>query len=164
MGKKEKSPPKDDFKIKNRVDVLKSEYIMLEGFYEDIDRRCFTIKSWSITVAVGAIGAGLIYGKEVLLWVALVSALVFWYIEAKWRGLSYFFANRIKQIEASFRDGSFKKLTPLQVYSEWSKEFEEARDQTLNYIFKPLTPMPHMVIAIVSLIIIGLVYFDVLQL
>lgn len=164
MGEKEITPPQDDYKIKNRIEMLNNEYLMLQEFYEDIDRRCFTIKGWSITVAAGAIGASLIYGKEVLLWVALASSLVFWYLEAKWRGLSYFFAVRIKQIEAAFRAGEFEKLTPFQVYHVWDEAFDKVHTQTGRYLFKPLTPMPHAVVALISLVIVILVHLGVVVL
>ena len=44
-----------------RAEFLKDEYIMLQQFYEDIDEKGLTIKSWSITVALAAVGAGIVY-------------------------------------------------------------------------------------------------------
>jgi len=81
-----------------RADLLKDEYVMLQQFYEDIDSKGLTIKNWAITVALAAIGTGILYSKVVLL-VGFVASLVFWYLEAHWRGLSYFFSVRIKNIE-----------------------------------------------------------------
>ena len=40
---------------------------MLQYFYEDIDSKGLTVKSWAITVALAAIGTGLLYSKEVFL-------------------------------------------------------------------------------------------------
>jgi hypothetical protein len=90
-----------------RIDLLKDEYIMLQNFYEDIDSKGLTIKNWAITVALPVIGTGLFYRKEVFL-IGLFASIVFWYLEAYWRGLSHFFATRIKHIELAFQNGMRK--------------------------------------------------------
>ena len=97
-----------------RAELLKDEYIMLQQFYEEIDSKGLTIKGWSITVALATIGTGILYRREILL-VGFLSALVFWYLEAHWRGLSHFFSTRIKEIETVFRSEEWKKAYPLQV-------------------------------------------------
>ena len=90
-----------------RADLLKDEYIMLQNFYEDIDSKGLTIKNWAITVALAIIGAGVLYRKEILI-VGFFTSLAFWYQEAHWRGLSHFFAVRIKNIESAFRSKKWK--------------------------------------------------------
>jgi hypothetical protein len=131
--------------------ILKDEYLMVQEFYQDIDRRCFTIMGWSITVAVAAVGAGIVYGQSILLLVAFLSAMMFWYLEASWRGLSYFMSHRILQIEESIERGEGGSMTPLQLYTEWKKEFKISGRQTRNFFFKSHTAMPHIFIAFVSL-------------
>src|SRR5262245_61407886 len=118
-----------------RIDLFKDEYIMLQQFYEDIDSKGLTIKSWAITVALPAIGTGILYRKEVLL-IGLFASLVFWYLEAYWRGLSHFFSARIKAIELVFQNGKWNEEVPLQVYSTWAAEYKKSKDQTLRYMFK----------------------------
>jgi hypothetical protein len=135
-----------------RIDLLKDEYIMLQNFYEDIDSKGLTVKGWAITVALAAIGTGLLYRREVFL-IGLFAALVFWYLEAYWRGLSHFFAARIQEIEQAFRSGKWKEEVPLQVYSTWAKEYEKSKDQTLRYMFKPAARLPHLVIGAIQLIL-----------
>ena len=135
-----------------RVDLLKDEYIMLQQFYEDIDGKGLTIKSWAITVALAAIGTGLFYRKEILL-IGFFAALVFWYLEGQWRGLSHFFSARIKEIEKVFQSGRWNEEAPLQVYATWGKEYKKSKDQTLRYMFKQFSLLPHVVIAIVDLIL-----------
>jgi len=56
-----------------RADLLKDEYIMLQQFYEQIDNKGLTIKNWSITVALAAIGTGILYNKNVL-WAGFAAA------------------------------------------------------------------------------------------
>jgi hypothetical protein len=135
-----------------RIDLLKDEYIMLQQFYEDIDSKGLTIKSWAITVALAAIGTGILYRKEVLL-VGLFASLVFWYLEAYWRGLSHFFSARIKNIELVFQNGKWNEEVPLQVYSTWTAEYEKSKDQTLRYMFKQSSLLPHLLIAVINLVL-----------
>jgi hypothetical protein len=135
-----------------RADLLKDEYIMLQQFYEEIDSKGLTIKGWSITVALATIGTGILYRREILL-VGFLSALVFWYLEAHWRGLSHFFSTRIKQIETAFQSDQWKKERPLQVYATWDDEYNKSKDQTRHYMLKQSSFLPHSVIAVVCLLI-----------
>ena len=100
----------------NYAGILKDEYVMLQQFYEDIDEKGLNIKNWSISVALASIGAGLLYHKNVLL-LTFAASVMFWILEAYWRGLSYFFVVRIKNIEKAFANGVEEKEVPLQVYS-----------------------------------------------
>ena len=135
-----------------RADLLKDEYIMLQHFYEDIDSKGLTIKNWAITVALAAIGTGILYRKEVML-VGFFASLVFWYLEGHWRGLSHFFAVRIKNIELAFRTEKWKEEVPLQVYSTWAEEYKKTKDPTLKYMFKQTSYLPHLLIAAVCLVL-----------
>jgi hypothetical protein len=135
-----------------RIDLLKDEYIMLQHFYEDIDSKGLTIKNWAITVALPVIGTGLFYHKELFL-IGLFAAMVFWYLEAYWRGLSHFFSTRIKNIELAFQSGKWNEEVPLQVYSTWVAEYKRSGDQTLRYMFKQSSLLPHVVIALVNLVL-----------
>jgi hypothetical protein len=125
---------------------------MLQQFYEDIDEKGLNIKNWSITVALASIGAGLVYNKNILL-IACAAAIMFWILEAYWRGLSYFFVVRIKEIEKAFADDNVEKEIPLQVYSTWSKAYQRSHDQTFRYMFKFSSVLPHVAIAIISILL-----------
>lgn len=137
---------------KQRTDLLKDEYVMLQGFYQDIDEKGLNIKNWSITVALAAIGAGFFYHRNIFL-LSCLTALMFWVLEAYWRGLSYFFVVRIKDIESAFEASRQNKEIPLQVYSTWERAFEKNGAQTLRYMFKFSSLLPHTAIAIVSLLL-----------
>src|SRR5215208_3852055 len=118
---------------KDYAGILKDEYVMLQHFYEDIDAKGLNIKNWSITVALASISTGLVYNKNILL-VAFAAAVMFWVLEAYWRGLSYFFVVRIRDIEKAFADGEAEKQIPLQVYSTWKKAYDERGNQTFKYM------------------------------
>ncbi len=135
------------------ADLLKDEYIMLQTLYEDMDSKGLTIKSWAITVALAIIGTSILNNEKNLLWLAFGTSFVFWYLEAYWRGLSHFFAVRIKNIEAALRNNTWEKELPLQVYSTWSEEYKRSKDQTFRYMFKRASFLPHGLIPIFIVII-----------
>jgi hypothetical protein len=131
-----------------RADLLKDEYITLQTLYADMDSKGLTIKNWAITVTLAIIGASFLNDQKNLLWLAFGASLVFWYLEAYWRGLSHFFAVRIQDIEGAMQTGTWEQEVPLQVYSTWSREFDQVHDQTLRYMFKRASFLPHAVIPI----------------
>lgn len=139
---------------KQRADLLKDEYLMLQQFYEDIDNKGLTIKSWAITVALAVIGAGIVEKNDLILWAGLAASIMFWYLEAHWRGLSYFFSARIQNIEQSFQGGKLQAEVPLQVYSTWEAEYQKVGDQTIRYMIKPITIFPHVPIAVVIVVLL----------
>jgi hypothetical protein len=136
----------------NYPGLLKDEYVMLQQFYEDIDEKGLNIKNWSVTVALATIGAGLVYNKHILL-LTFAAAIMFWTLEGYWRGLSYFFVVRIKEIEKAFAEGREQDETPLQVYSTWEKAYDLKKDQTWRYMRRFNAMLPHLAIAIVSLLL-----------
>ncbi len=135
------------------ADLLKDEYIMLQNAYSDMDGKGLTIKNWAITVALAIIGTGFVRDNKNFLWLAFAASFVFWYLEAYWRGLSHFFAVRIKDIEKAIQTGTWEKELPLQVYSTWSKEYAKTHDQTFKYMFKRASFLPHAVIPVFILIV-----------
>jgi len=135
------------------AELLKDEYIMLQKAYEDMDGKGLTIKNWAITVAVAIIGTSVLKDQKNLLWLAFAASFVFWYLEAYWRGLSHFFAVRIRDIEWAMQNGIWEQELPLQVYSTWSKEYSRSGDQTFRYMFKRASFLPHVLIPIFILII-----------
>jgi hypothetical protein len=137
---------------KNYSGILKDEYVMLQQFYEEIDGKGLNIKNWSLTVALASIGAGIVYDKNVL-WLTFIASIMFWVLEAYWRGLSYFFVVRIKDIEKAFACGEAETAIPLQVYSTWEEVYKKKKDQTFRYMFKFSSMLPHVVIAVVSLLL-----------
>jgi hypothetical protein len=135
------------------ADLLKDEYIMLQGMYSDMDNKGLTIKNWAITVALTIIGASIVQEDKNLLWLAFAAAFIFWYLEAYWRGLSYFFAARIKEIEAAFQQGTWQQELPLQVYATWEKTYKKKKDQTFRYMFKRASFLPHALIPVFIVIL-----------
>ena len=106
-------------------DFLKDEYLLLQGFYEDFDRRALIIKGWSVTVAIAGIAVGFEKKCPTIWALAGVAALMFWIIDGKWRMYQYANRKRIKEIEAHFRNEGEDKLMPLQAFERWWSGYEE---------------------------------------
>lgn len=111
-------------------DYLKEEYFKLQDQYEDYDRRALQIKGWIGGGTIAALALGLnteAYQKGILFIISIV-ALCFWYLETKWKLFQYSLSDRIRIIEAHFRDDDqilvkFKNPKPLQIYHWWFKTY-----------------------------------------
>lgn len=136
--------------IKN-LELLKDEYIQLQNFYEDVDKRALTIKGWNVTIAIAAIGAGFLVSPH-LWFIAALASIVFWYLEAFWRAYHFFLSTRIKEIEKSIREDTWENFYPLQLYTTWTNTFNKYGAQTKKYFLKPVTIQPHLSIFLVCII------------
>jgi len=118
-----------DIDEKERRALLKDEYLFLQNQYEDFDRRSLTIKGWISTGAIAALAIAFnssykhVYIVPIL--VAVIAA-VFWYLEAYWKLFQYALADRIRIIEAYFRDDKdilVKNPAPFQIYNWWFRAY-----------------------------------------
>jgi hypothetical protein len=128
--------------------LLKEEYFFLQKAYEDFDSRALTVKGWSATVALAAIGVG--FYQSPYLWLfAAGASLAFWLIEAQWKTFQYCYGDRIRLLEQAFREGTIAGIAPLQVHAAWGARWRTIRlhRQFLN----ALVLIPHMLTFVVGL-------------
>ena len=103
---------------------LKAEYSRLQDTYEDFDKRSLGIKGWIAAAAITAAALGLNpdkpLKKEIWIVVAAVS-LSIWVLETYWKMFQYGFRDRIRVLEAYFRDDPDVKarMAPFQIYNSW---------------------------------------------
>ena len=98
--------------------LLRDEYLKLQDYYEDFDKRSLTIKGWVSAGAGAAVALGLEKDRPVV-WVFIAAiALAFWYLEARWKMFQYAHAHRIRELEAYFRDPD-SPVPPMQIYQKW---------------------------------------------
>ena len=101
---------------------LKAEYSRLQDTYEDFDKRSLGIKGWIAAAAITAAALGLNpdkpLKKEIWIVVAAVS-LSIWVLETYWKMFQYGFRDRIRVLEAYFRDDPDMKarMAPFQIYN-----------------------------------------------
>lgn len=136
-----------------KADLLKEEYLFLEKLYEDTDGKAHTIKGWSITVAIAAIGTGILNTNKIAFLLGIVSSVVFWLLEGYWRSFTHYYAKRIQQIEEAFRKEALDEIFPLQIYSTWQKTHEENEANFWNYVFRNYVLWPHLAFAGASLLL-----------
>lgn len=152
-------------------DELKEEYLFLQQTYEDFDNRALLIKSWCVTVSLGALALGFDsdnngFSSALFAFITL-SALLFWLIEAKWKTFQYANSYRIRVIEAYFRgDEKYQDIKPFQIYNSWFKaysfdppvhKYEKTKinktplAQTLSNAMLPLVFVPYLPIVILGI-------------
>jgi hypothetical protein len=139
-------PIKEDIKI----GLLKDEYLLLQKFYEDFDARIMTIKGWSATIGLAAIGAG-VYQTPWLWLFAAGSALVFWSLEAVWKSLQYMYRPRIRAIEQAFATGEFSQIAPLQAYASWFDAFEQQGLCVFARMRMGIVAFPHAITLVIGM-------------
>ena len=108
---------------------LRDEYLMLQGNFEDFDRRALSIKGWvaSGTLAALALSFQAPNYASVISSFAIVLALTFWCLETTWKVFQKAFRDRIRIIEAYFRgdpDILMKHPPAFQSYASWSSSFK----------------------------------------
>ena len=130
-----------------KIGLLKDEYLLLQKFYEDFDGRIITVKGWSATIGMAAIGGGF-YQSRYLWLFAAGAAAVFWLVEALWKSFQYMYAPRIAEIESAFRDDEFKQMAPLQIYSSWFERFKEKGFGICEHARMGIVAFPHAVILV----------------
>ncbi len=135
---------------KERRSFLKDEYLFLQAQYEDFDRRSITIKGWVTSGSI--VGLALSIDKAYLasayVPVAMtIISLTVWYLEATWKLFQYALTDRIRIIEAYFRndpDILVKCPDPFQIYDFWFRSYfqdepiyEYERSRKFNYLNRP---------------------------
>lgn len=133
----------EQIEVKN---LLTQEYLHLQGVIEEFDSKALTIKAWSVTFSLAAIGVSYASKAPVILAVASLSSLLFWLLESSWKTFQYAYYKRTGHIEEYFR-GDRKSLQPMQIgvtwYSQWKKG---GGKRLLRIMFWPHVALPHIVI------------------
>lgn len=145
----------------DRNSLLKDEYVLLQNFYEDFDRRALLIKGWSVTISVGGLALGFDRGIPMIWLLAAVAGLLFWLIDAKWRTYQYANRGRIKEIEAYFRGDGPANLASLQIYSRWWTGYQ--KQSVRKCAVMPIVMLPHVVSILLALVLL-IVHFAVIPL
>jgi len=138
-------------------EFLKDEYLMLQGFYEDFDRRALLIKGWSVTIAIAGLALGFEKSLPEIWFLSGVAALMFWVIDGKWRVYQYANRKRIKEIEAHFRSEKEIAIFPFQAYDKWWLGYQE--QSLLKILLYPIVMLPHVLAVLLSASLLVSHYF-----
>lgn len=111
-------------------EFLKEEYFKLQDQYEDYDRRALQIKGWIGAGSLAGVALGLDSETSAngLTWILIACiSICFWYLESVWKLFQYALADRIRIIEAHFRNDQeilIKNPDPLQIYNWWFRTYQ----------------------------------------
>ena len=131
--------------------ALQAEYLHLQKVIEDFDGRALTIKAWSITFSLAAVGGAFASRAPGMFLVSCVSALLFWFIEAHWKAFQYAYHERSSQIEAYFR-GERALDAAFQIGSSWFRAWRTEGPGTLGRVMLwPHVALPHAAVAVIAL-------------
>jgi uncharacterized membrane protein len=144
--------------------ALQAEYLHLQKAVEDMDGRAVTIKAWSISFSLAAV-AGAFASKSVnVLLLACASAVLFWWLEARWKTFQDAYYGRIDDIEQHFR-GERALASALQIRASWYRSWNGGSRKRLWEIMAwPHVAVPHAVVAAIALLLYGLACFGVIRL
>lgn len=147
-----------------KISLLKDEYLMLQQFYEDFDKRIIEIKGWSATIAIAAIGGGFIESKYLWLFAAAAS-LVFWLLESLWKGFQYLYADRIKELESIFNsdDQKLDSIKPLQIYTSWFESLNRHGLRISSTFTLFIVYFPHLITLITGIMLFVLESYNVIN-
>jgi hypothetical protein len=116
-----------------RRNYLKDEYLLLQNQYEDYDKRSLTIKGWVSAGAAAALALApnssfMVVGLFLPISVAVIVAAI-WWLEAYWKVFQYALNDRIRMIEAYFRNEPDILIKdpgiPFQTYNWWYKSYQK---------------------------------------
>ncbi|BAL79187.1 hypothetical protein [Bradyrhizobium cosmicum] len=142
-------------------DELKAEYTILQSHYDAFDARALQIKALSGPLIAAAIGSGVATNSRSLILAAILTALSLWTLEAIWKSFQYCYTDRIKIIEAWFREDHADRLVPFQIYAAWGEVWDrwyrhpKALISILRQPFVYLPYAPLGLFGIISLPFIG---------
>jgi hypothetical protein len=138
-----------------KITLLRDEYLLLQNFYENFDTRIVTIKGWSATVGMAAIGGGF-YQTHYLWLFGAAASVIFWLIEALWKSFQYMYSPRIQRLEHAFASDDFSGIAPFQVYKSWFETLQEDGFGVLRNFRLGIVAFPHVVTFVAGIVLFAL--------
>jgi hypothetical protein len=140
--------------------ALQAEYLHLQKAVEDMDGRAVTIKAWSISFSLAAVAGAFASKASNVLLLACASAVLFWWLEARWKTFQDAYYGRIDDIEQHFR-GETALPAALQIRTSWYRSWNGgSRKRLWEILTWPNFALPHAVIAAVALVLFVLGRLD----
>ncbi|WP_130854970.1 hypothetical protein [Olivibacter jilunii] len=136
-------------------ELLKEEYLHLQKIVEEFDGKTITIKAWSVTGSLVAIGTGFsnnVHFGNALFLIGALSSFLFWIVEANWKAYQLSYYQRITRIETHFRGGDY--TSAFQISCTWAESWHnEFKKRRIEIMFWPGVMLPHAVIVVGGIIL-----------
>lgn len=97
---------------------LQKEYYAILDVVTGFDQRLMTIKGWSVTLSLAALGLGFQQGHYALFALAAVTALGFWYIDVTTKRWQLRFYPRMRDIEVAAYNLNHVALNEIDPHHE----------------------------------------------
>ena len=144
--------------------ALQAEYLHLQRAVEDMDGRAVTIKAWSISFSLAAVAGAFASKASNVLLLACASAVLFWWLEARWKTFQDAYYGRIDAIERHFR-GERPLTSALQIRASWYEMWNGGSRKRLWQIMSwPHVALPHAAVAAIALLLYALLRLAVIRL
>jgi hypothetical protein len=132
-------------------DFLRQEYFQLQKAVEDFDQRSLTMKGWSVTASMAAIGAAFTQTTPALFLLASVSAFLFWVIEALWKSFQQAYYPRIREIEDFMRGVEREEFSSPDIAHSWSAAWRKT--SFTRIMWWGHVCLPHVAIAFAGILL-----------
>lgn len=130
--------------------ALQAEYFHLQTVIEDFDSKAISIKAWSISFSLAAIVGAFAGKSSLVLFVAFISALLFWLLEAIWKSFQLGYYERSASIERHF-NGEQAMVAPFQIGKTWFAHWHAGGSRAwARLLLWPHVALPHAVVALIG--------------
>ena len=132
-----------------------AEYQLLFETYESFNQQTLTIKGWSVTIGLAAIIA--IYSQQIgrlgkaALWIASLSAIPFWWMDAYWKSFQNAYLRALKKLEVEPSCDAVNEPT-LSLIGLWEQEYGSL--DFIGLLYLPSVALPHVIILAVGIYLI----------
>lgn len=135
-------------------DLTIKEYFQCLSIIDAFDQRALTIKAWSVTASLAGIGAAYTYNKPALFLVSALSALVFWWLEARWKTFQSVYRSRAKEIEQYLQGEPSGYFRAPAIWESGTKHWHsKGKRRFRSLIFHTHVALPHAFIAVAGLVL-----------
>jgi hypothetical protein len=164
------------------LDELSKEYYAVVGIVSGFDQRLMTIKGWSVTISLAALGFGFQRGHYALFGLAAITGLVFWIIDILTKRHQLRYYPRMRDIEVAAFElnnvevhnvelGTSRVLSAPRVDWTWSlpeKQPEEGQrdlppeerpQETLKAMLRGVPWMGNVILPHIVAIVLGIILF-----
>jgi len=133
-------------------DSLKAEYLLIQGQYEDFDKRALSLKALATPLLGAGLAAGIKEHSAAILAATIGVALTLWLLETIWKSFQYSFVPRIEALESWFRgEGAEDAIQPFQIYTEWNRSWSGTLSRygsMLRVWWQPFVALPYLIIVL----------------
>lgn len=109
----------------DRLELLRLESGLLQSRFDKYDQMVFQLRGWLVTILVALFGAFFTLGNRSrpLLFVAVGSVVVFWWIESRWRHQWLKYVQRYKHLRSVLHEGTaLTTLSPLDLTDHYRRK------------------------------------------